>query len=86
MYLIHPQHLLTSGAANPPWLASPPVTGVDHFQSGGWITFTAAGSARELWKAGAAAIFPAGTYWLRKFAGVNVESMDSPAALALAQP
>jgi len=29
--------------------------------------------ARELWKSGAAAIFPAGTYWLRKFAGVSVE-------------
>jgi len=29
--------------------------------------------ARELWKAGVAAIFPTGTYWLRKFAGVPVE-------------
>jgi len=29
--------------------------------------------ARELWKSGTAAIFPSGTYWLRKFAGVYVE-------------
>ena len=31
--------------------------------------------ARSLWKNGTASIFPAGTYWLRKFAGVAVEAM-----------
>ena len=30
-------------------------------------------AARELWQAGIAAIFPAGTYWLKRFAGVPVE-------------
>ena len=30
-------------------------------------------AARDLWRAGMAAIFPAGTYWLRRFAGVPVE-------------
>jgi len=33
-------------------------------------------AARDLWKVGAAVIFPAGTYWLRKFAGVSVEALD----------
>ena len=33
-------------------------------------------AARDLWKAGVAAIFPAGTYWLRKFAGVTVDEQD----------
>jgi len=32
--------------------------------------------ARDLWRVGAAVIFPAGTYWLRKFAGVSVEALD----------
>ena len=32
--------------------------------------------ARDLWTSGVAAIFPAGTYWLRKFAGVPVEALD----------
>jgi hypothetical protein len=31
-------------------------------------------AARDLWKAGIAALFPAGTYWLRRFAGVPVEA------------
>jgi REP element-mobilizing transposase RayT len=30
-------------------------------------------AARDLWKAGAAVLFPAGTYWLRRFASVLVE-------------
>ena len=30
-------------------------------------------AARELWQAGIAVIFPAGTYWLRRFANVPVE-------------
>jgi putative transposase len=30
-------------------------------------------AARDLWKAGVAALFPPGTYWLRRFAGVPVE-------------
>lgn len=29
-------------------------------------------AARELWLAGEPAVFPAGTYWLRRFAGVDV--------------
>ena len=29
-------------------------------------------AARKLWRAGAAAVFPPGTYWLRQFAGVKV--------------
>ena len=33
-------------------------------------------AARGLWKAGVAAIFPDGTYWLRKFAGVTVDEQD----------
>jgi len=41
---------------------------------------TAYRAARDLWKLGTAAIFPAGTYWLRKFAGVSVEALDGPAA------
>jgi len=44
--LIHPQHLLTSGTASPHGWQAHPVAGVDHFQSGGWITFRAAGSGR----------------------------------------
>lgn len=28
--------------------------------------------ARALWRAGQAAVFPPGTYWLRRFAGVAV--------------
>jgi putative transposase len=32
-------------------------------------------AAREPWKMGTQAIFPAGTYWLRKFAGVPVEAI-----------
>jgi len=31
-------------------------------------------AARDLWKAGVSALFPAGTYWLRRFAGVSVET------------
>ncbi|HXD59070.1 MAG TPA: HU family DNA-binding protein, partial [Thermoleophilaceae bacterium] len=46
VYLIHPQHLLTSGTASPHGWQAHPVAGVDHFQSGGWITFRAAGSGR----------------------------------------
>jgi len=30
-------------------------------------------AARELWKCGVAAMFPEGTYWLRRFAGVSME-------------
>ncbi len=43
-------------------------------------------AARDLWKEGVAAIFPAGTYWLRKFAGVTVdeERVTSPAAVSVA--
>jgi len=38
-------------------------------------TFLAAyRAARQLWKAGTAALFPTGTYWLRRFAGVPVEA------------
>lgn len=38
-------------------------------------TFLAAyRTARELWKAGTATLFPSGTYWLRRFAGVPVEA------------
>lgn len=33
---------------------------------------TAYRAARELWLAGLAAVFPPGTYWLRRFAGVTV--------------
>ncbi|KIG19101.1 hypothetical protein DB30_05434 [Enhygromyxa salina] len=29
-------------------------------------------AARELWRAGKPAVFPAGTYWLSRFAGVSV--------------
>jgi hypothetical protein len=29
-------------------------------------------SARERWRDGGAAVFPAGTYWLRRFAAVPV--------------
>jgi putative transposase len=39
-------------------------------------------AARDLWKAGAAAMFPWGTYWLRKFVGVAVEALDEPEAAA----
>jgi putative transposase len=41
-------------------------------------------AARDLWKIGAAVIFPAGTYWLRKFAGVSVEALDPTADPAAA--
>ena len=43
-------------------------------------------TARDLWKAGVAAIFPAGTYWLRKFAGGTVEEdhVNSPTTASLA--
>ena len=42
-------------------------------------------AARDLWKVGVAAIFPAGTYWLRKFAGVtcDAEHATSPAPALL---
>lgn len=33
--------------------------------------------ARAAWRAGERAIFPAGTYWLRRFAGVAVEVADA---------
>lgn len=37
-------------------------------------TFLAAyRAARDLWKGGSFALFPSGTYWLRRFAGVPVE-------------
>lgn len=35
--------------------------------------------ARALWKAGLRAVFPAGTYWLRRFAGVKVLQDPAPA-------
>lgn len=48
-------------------------------------TFVAAyRAARELWKAGAAALFPTGTYWLRRFAGVPVEEVIAPTLSAAA--
>lgn len=34
-------------------------------------------SARERWLAGLEAVFPAGTYWLRRFAGVRVAALQS---------
>lgn len=40
-------------------------------------------AARDLWMAGLNAIFPPGTYWLRRFAGVSVEAADEPAAIAV---
>lgn len=39
-------------------------------------------AARALWQVGATAIFPAGTYWLRKFAGVPVEALHGPGSPA----
>jgi len=46
-------------------------------------------AARDLWKGGATALFPTGTYWLRRFAGVSVEApavpvsgVPAPAAMA----
>ena len=45
-------------------------------------TFLAAyRAARDRWKAGVAALFPTGTYWLQRFAGVLVEAMAVPAAV-----
>jgi REP element-mobilizing transposase RayT len=41
-------------------------------------------AARDLWKAGVAAVFPSGTYWLRRFAGVPVEGTTVPAAATAA--
>jgi REP element-mobilizing transposase RayT len=40
-------------------------------------------AARDLWKAGAVALFPAGTYWLRRFAGVPVEAVMLPASCSV---
>jgi hypothetical protein len=31
-------------------------------------------SARDLWQSGLEALFPIGTYWLRRFAGVPVSA------------
>jgi len=39
-------------------------------------------AARDLWRAGVDALFPPGTYWLRRFAGVPVEETTVPAAEA----
>lgn len=48
-------------------------------------TFLAAyRGARDLWKAGVAALFPSGTYWLRRFAGVLVEEAATIPPLAVA--
>jgi putative transposase len=41
--------------------------------------------ARALWLAGKPALFPAGTYWLRRFANVPVESLDPPPTIATSQ-
>jgi putative transposase len=38
--------------------------------------------ARTMWLAGKPAVFPAGTYWLRRFANVVVESLDPPPTIA----
>jgi len=47
-------------------------------------TFLAAyRAARDLWKAGVTAVFPTGTYWLRRFAGVPVEEVAAPAPAPL---
>jgi len=35
-------------------------------------------AARDLWRAGLAALFPEGTYWLRRFAGVAVDLVTAP--------
>jgi hypothetical protein len=40
-------------------------------------------AARALWLAGEPAVFPVGTYWLRKFACVLVESADPPMTIAI---
>jgi len=48
-------------------------------------TFLAAyRAARELWKTGISTIFPAGTYWLRRFAGVPLEEEPIPVTPAAA--
>jgi hypothetical protein len=40
---------------------------------------TAYRTARELWLAGTRALFPAGTYWLRRFAGATCEPAETAA-------
>jgi putative transposase len=35
-------------------------------------------TARDLWQAGKQAVFPAGTYWLRRFASVPVDPLPAP--------
>jgi putative transposase len=39
--------------------------------------------ARTLWLAGEPAVFPAGTYWLRRFANVPTELLDPPPTIAI---
>jgi putative transposase len=36
-------------------------------------------AARDLWQAGKQAVFPPGTYWLRRFASVPVDPLPAPA-------
>lgn len=49
-----------------------------------WTAFLAGyRAARERWLAGAAAVFPAGTYWLQRFANVTVAPLPAVAPLAI---